>query len=62
MKKEQASKAVLLPAELYDRIEERVAATGFSSVDEYVKFVLTEVLKEAGDEEDKAFSKGRRKR
>ncbi|MFC1904393.1 CopG family transcriptional regulator [Chloroflexota bacterium] len=57
MKKEQASKAVPLPAELYDRIEEKVAATGFGSVDEYVKFVLTEVLKEEGDEEGKALSK-----
>ena len=49
-------KSVVLPAELYNRIEERVNATGFSSVDEYVGFVLEEVLKEEVEEE-KAFSK-----
>ena len=57
MKKEQESKSVLLPAELYGRIEERVKATGFGSVDEYVMFVLEEVLKEEGEEEGRAFSK-----
>jgi len=56
MSKEQESKAVLLSAELYGRIEERVKATGFGSVDEYVTFVLEEVLKEEGEEEA-AFSK-----
>lgn len=55
MKKGQEGKAVFLPAELYDRIEERVKATSFGSVDEYVIFVLEEVLKEEGQEE-KAFS------
>ena len=46
---------MLLPAELYRRIEERAKATSFSSVDEYVIFVLDEVLKEDGEEE-RAFS------
>jgi Arc/MetJ-type ribon-helix-helix transcriptional regulator len=55
MRKEQASRAILLSTELYDRIEERVKATSFGSVDEYVIFVLEEVLKEEGQEE-KAFS------
>jgi len=53
MKEEK--KAVLLPAELYSRVLERVEATDFGSVDEYVIFVLEEVLKEDGKEE--AFSK-----
>ena len=57
MKKEQESKVVSLPAELYGRIEERVKATGFGSVDEYVMFVLEEVLKDEGEEEEKAHSK-----
>ena len=57
MKKEQESKSVSLSTELYGRIEERVKATGFGSVDEYVRFVLEEVLKEEGEEEEKAFSK-----
>ena len=57
MKKEQKGKAVLLPAELYSRIEERVKATGFSSTDDYVIFVLEEVLKDeepvvSGEEEE----------
>ncbi|MCL0079865.1 CopG family transcriptional regulator [Dehalococcoidia bacterium] len=55
MEKEQESKAIFLPAELYRRIEERVKATSFGSVEEYVRFVLEEVLKEG--EEEKAFSK-----
>lgn len=57
MKKQQESKAVSLPAEIYGRIEERVKTTGFGSVDEYVIFVLEEVLKEEGEEEGRAFSK-----
>jgi Arc/MetJ-type ribon-helix-helix transcriptional regulator len=56
MSKEQESKGVFLSAELYSRIEARVGDTGFSSVDEYVTFVLEEVLKEEGEEET-AFSK-----
>ncbi|MCL0057499.1 hypothetical protein M1N05_00315 [Dehalococcoidales bacterium] len=56
MEKEQESKAIFLPVELYRRIEERAKATSFGSVDEYVIFVLEEVLKEEGEEE-KAFSK-----
>ncbi|GAJ06234.1 unnamed protein product, partial [marine sediment metagenome] len=45
-------------AKLYGRIEERVKATDFRSVDEYVTFVLEEVLKEDDEQEgEKAFSK-----
>ena len=57
MSKEQESKAVYLSAELYGRIGERVRETGFGSVDEYVTFVLDEVLKEEGEETEVAFSK-----
>ena len=57
MSKEQESKAVFLSAELHGRIEERVKATGFGSVDEYVIFVLEEVLREEGEEEEQAFTK-----
>ena len=56
MKNEQESKAVKLSTELYSMIEERVRETGFGSVDEYVTFVLEEVLKEEGEGEA-AFSK-----
>ncbi len=48
-------KTVAIPASLYDRIEERVKTVGFGSVEEYVTFVMEEVLKE--DEEQPAFSK-----
>jgi hypothetical protein len=50
-------KAVFLPATLYDRIEERARATGFGSVEEYVTFVLEEVLREEDEEEERPFSK-----
>ena len=45
---------VALSADLYHRIEERVDGTEFQSVDEYVGFVMEEVLKE--DEPEAAFS------
>jgi Arc/MetJ-type ribon-helix-helix transcriptional regulator len=54
MKEKGEKKTVLLPAELYSKVEERVKATDFGSVDEYVEFVLKEVVKE--EEEEKAFS------
>ena len=45
-----------MPANLYKKIEERVNATEFNSVEEYVTFVLEEVLKDE-QEEEKTFSK-----
>ncbi|MBE9573142.1 MAG: CopG family transcriptional regulator [Proteobacteria bacterium] len=54
MKEKGEKKTVFLPAELYSKVEERVKATNFGSVDEYVEFVLEEVVKE--DEGEKAFS------
>ena len=56
MRKEQENKIVSLPSEIYRRIEGRVKDTGFGSVDEYVLFILEEVLKEEGGEE-RALSK-----
>ncbi len=40
MKKKEEGKPVVLPVGLYGRIENRLNATGFGSVDEYVTFVL----------------------
>ena len=58
MSQEQKSRAVLLTAKLYGQIEERVKATDFSSVDEYVTFVLEEILKEDEEQEKgETFSK-----
>ena len=44
--KEKEKKSVFLPAELYGKIEEKVKAMGFGSVDEYVESVLREAVKE----------------
>jgi len=58
MSQEQKSRAVLLTAKLYGQIEERVKATDFSSVDEYVTFVLEEILKDDEEQEKgETFSK-----
>lgn len=43
-----------MPAELYSKIEERVKGTDFGSADEYVEFILEEVIKEK--EGESAFS------
>ncbi len=51
MKQESESGAVNLPAELYKRVKDRAAATNFESVNEYVIFVLSEVLKEDNESE-----------
>lgn len=50
----EAKKAVLLPDDLYRKIGERVNVTEFNSVDEYVIFVMEEVIK---NEEEQALSK-----
>jgi Arc/MetJ-type ribon-helix-helix transcriptional regulator len=55
MKEKGEKKTVFLPAELYSKVEERVKATDFGSVDEYVEFVLEEIVKE--EEEERTFSK-----
>jgi Arc/MetJ-type ribon-helix-helix transcriptional regulator len=56
MSGESERKAVYLPGDLYDRIEERAKSTEFGTVEEYVKFVMEEVLKD-DDEEQVAFTK-----
>ncbi|MFO8010210.1 MAG: CopG family transcriptional regulator [Dehalococcoidia bacterium] len=49
-------KNVPIPAEIYDAIEQRVRETEFNSVEEYVTFVLEEVLKDDDEEEETPFS------
>jgi Arc/MetJ-type ribon-helix-helix transcriptional regulator len=46
------NKAVKIPFELYKKIEERVKVTEFESVEEYVTFVLEEVVKEEEPQEE----------
>ena len=45
------TKSISVPADIYDKVEERVKATEFGSVDEYVLFILEEVLKDEEEEE-----------
>ncbi len=49
--KKNEKKSVSVPVELYGRIEARVRATDFGSVDEYVEFVLAEAIKEEEEAE-----------
>ncbi len=49
-------KQVNIPDELYGKIEKNLEDFGFKTVDEYVVFVLEEVIKKDGDGEDKVFS------
>ena len=56
MKGEEEKKAVFLPAVLYGRIEERVHATEFNSVADYVTYVMEEILREEESEEEPTFS------
>ena len=51
----EEKKNVPIPAKLYDAIDQRVQETEFNSVEEYVTFVLEEVLKD-DDEEEIAFT------
>ena len=43
---------VSIPSSLYKKIEERCEGTGFESVDEYVEYVLREVVEEEEEEEE----------
>jgi len=49
-------KQVNIPDELYSAIEEKLEEFGFKTVDEYVVFVLEEVLKDDGEGEEQVFS------
>lgn len=53
----QLKKTVSLSGDLYDLIAERAKLTGFASVEEYVTFVLEEILKEDEDENRPAYTK-----
>ena len=54
MQKQQKEKTVIisLPIELYKTIEKKIKDTEFTSVSDYITYVLKEVL-ESLDEEDK---------
>ncbi len=48
----QEEKTVTIPTKLYEKIESRIRDTEFSSVSEYVTYVLTEVLAAIEEDED----------
>lgn len=47
---------IKIPIDLIKKIEERVKETEFESVDEYVTFVLEEVVKDDDEEIEEVFS------
>ncbi len=49
-------KEVKIPADIYEKIVERIKETEFESVDEYVTYVLREVLASLEEEEEQVFS------
>ncbi len=46
-----------MPDDVYRGIEERVKVTEFNSVEEYVTYVLKQVLEQVNKEEEQAYSK-----
>ncbi|OYT27604.1 MAG: CopG family transcriptional regulator [Candidatus Altiarchaeales archaeon ex4484_96] len=58
--KENKYTSVSIPKPLFEKVKKRVEGTGFTSVSDYVTFVLREVIaneEEEGEEEQEAFSK-----
>lgn len=47
-----SEKTVSIPESLYEKTKERCKGTGFESVDEYVEYVLREVVEEDEEEEE----------
>lgn len=47
-----SKKSVSISESLYNKIEDRCEGTGFESIDEYVEFVLKEVVEEEEEEEE----------
>jgi len=48
--------AIKIPKEIYDKISDRIKDTDFSSVDEYIKYVLQEVLSDDESEDEEVLS------
>ena len=53
MSTDDNSRTVAVEDRLYEQIEQRIAKTNFESVDEYVAFILEEVV--ASEEADEAY-------
>ena len=50
------AKKIKISDELYEKIEESLLNYGFKTVDEYVEFVLKEVLKDKNEGEEQVFN------
>jgi len=48
--------SVKIPKDIIEKIKERIQETEFRSVEEYITFVLQEVIKEEDDEPEEVFS------
>jgi len=56
--KERKYTTVSIPIQLYEKIKDRIEGTGFTSVSDYVTYVLREVLASLEEEEkEEVFSK-----
>ena len=54
-KKEYVS--VSIPVELYEKIEKRIEETEFTSVSDYITYVLREILESLDEENEEVFTK-----
>ena len=59
MKKTERKKftTVSIPTQLFQKVEERIKNTGFTSVSSYVTYVLREIVEEEEGEPEEAFTK-----
>jgi len=57
--KEKKFTSVSIPVPLFEKVKKRIEGTGFTSVSDYVTFVLREVISSEEDEEEEkeAFTK-----
>ena len=50
------AKEIKISDELYEKIEKNLSEYGFETVDEYVEFVLKEILEDKNSDEEQVFS------
>lgn len=55
-KKENRLISIIIPAHIGEKIQERIAGTEFTTVSDYVSFVLGEVISDTGGEGEKKVS------
>lgn len=56
-KKRKKFTTVSIPTQLFQKVEERIKGTGFTSVSSYVTYVLREIVAEEDEELEEAFTK-----